>query len=324
MDNVIDNVTNMSVTTLPNIIFSEPMLSEVFVRCFAMFVLVSAAYLFTTVIVYQIRNVAQQPNRTPMQRGSRRTLRRTLSSISYVSRHSTILAKLHFLVALSVLLRCIHETIHAFIDPYSDFYCIIYLRAHIFFYGLAIASVYIFLWARQRIFYDKPILRASIPACVRKISVLVMVMMVLTETATIVIFFLTRNYRVHNGQCVVEPSDEIYEYVPWVVLAMSSITFQLLLMVLFVYPLVNHCEMMRKSNQKDNQDFPLLIKRVAIAAGVCVASDIFALLVTFFTRSIRMSNFIYDVNLVVDLLCVTCSYFEWKQMIFSCYRKHDR
>ena len=294
---------------------------EIAIHCSAIVLLVISGYMFASLVFHQWKNNYRQLPRIPSHslRLRRNTSNLSLSNFGSALKNQNLDA-MNLLVAFTVTLRCLHETIHAFIQPFSDVYCTVFLRLHIILYGLAVAAVYIFLWMRQRNIYNHPVVSYDLP-CAKVLSVTVILLMVASVTATVVIFFLTRNYRLDNGSCVVQPVFKIYSIVPWIVLAAFAIIFQLILMVMFIYPLLHHRRMMNGSAaNRPTDQYDAMMKRIAIAAGICVASDIFAVIVTFFTN-VRVSNFIYDVNLVVDLICVCCSFTDWKKRLFFCCLK---
>lgn len=304
--------------------------TKIWMQSAAITMLLLSTYLVIAIIVFQCRKSFRKPLRPSESRSSRnwknlsRKISRTVSAASIMLQTRTAdrhLDKLHLISALTVTARCIHEVIYAFTEPYFDFYCNIYLKVHIFLYALPIASIYIFLWMRQRFLYKNPKTPGYNLPYAKKLSWLILMIMLAVEVVTIVLFLATRNYHIKKGYCEVQLENEVYGKVPWAVLATATVTFQILLMFLFVYPLLTHRKNMTKTKetigcQTTGKDRLIpLIKRAAVTTGICVASDILAVFVTLFT-TIRISNYIYDLNLLIDLLCITFSFENWKQIMF--------
>ena len=287
-----------------------------------------STYLAVALIVYQGKKACRKKRNVPTEGGGFRrkkfsfTLKRTASAASLFlqvddGRHLT---KLSLLAAVAVTARCVHEVVYAFVDDLSDFVCTMYLKTHIVLYALAIAAIYVFLWTRQRFLYNNPQMVGYNLRFARLLSWLVIIIMVLCELATVVIFMVTRHYVLAHNQCELAAIDVIYHKLPWIFLATVSVTFQIILMFLFVYPLLFHRaqskECLKRSTRNQNSFMPL-VRRIALMAGICIFSDIIALAVTIL-KNIRLSNYIYDLNLLTDLICIICSFTDWRKRIFSC------
>ena len=288
-----------------------------------------SAYFVMVIVIFQCKQKFKTRTWSPTE--APRSFSRRIFTVQLVRKFSSTsnffqtnnnnndkLKRFHCLSAVSVTARCLHEAVYAFMEPYFKGYCTFYLRVHIILYALAIASIYIFLWMRQRFLYKNPKMVGYNLQYSRVMSWLVIVIMVAAEILTIVIFMVTRQYKIENGYCELIKKNPLLDTAPWAVLATLTVIFQILLMWLFIYPLLRHRKMMKKSNQsfkKTDQNLIPLVKRTTAMAGICVASDILAVIVTNFIN-IRSSNYIYDINLLINLCCITYSFTNWKKILF--------
>jgi len=222
----------------------------------------------------------------------------------------------------SIVLRCCAELVYIFYGSTSNIACSTSLKVHICLYAMPIICIYMFLWNRQRFLYRKPSLRSLNNKITRTMSRFVMSFMVVSVSVTIGLFMKTRHYESKNGNCHV--NTEIPETSPWIVLVTSSVVFQITLLGLFVHPLLRgwrerrSVRIARRCHPRRN---PLLLaKRAMISTLICVTSDLSAGAITcsaiFQRNRILLSNVVYDLNLVINLFCIVCSFPTWSQRLF--------
>ncbi|XP_039252316.2 uncharacterized protein LOC120329660 [Styela clava] len=197
----------------------------------------------------------------------------------------------------------------------TDLGCDLSIKFKLAAYALSLIAVYLVLWLRQRTFYQHPRLKHLSSKLIRVISWTMCILIVTGMGSTAILFFAVGRYvGVPNG-CVVQKSK--LTSIRWIILIGCTTFFQICLLTLFVYPLVKHNMSVRSGStggdKKKNPIIPL-IQRATITSAICVATDIaFALIILILKREIvTMSTFIYDVNIVINAMCMIFSFPDWK------------
>lgn len=263
--------------------------------------------------------VCQGPSHSPNMRGRFAHVKTMRISNNYVHLNKLVLA-----ANISILLRIISEHLHLFLSLYEDdIYCNIIIRIQILLYAASVACLYSFLWLRQRILYLNPAMKLLSTPTTRVASWLVLILMICAEIITIVIFMWNSSVEGTEAGCT-PLTPKIPDIYGWMLILIFTIIFQGVLLALFLHPLVkqkNHMTGVQIKTTSTNSTccYWKVAKRVAIAATLCILSDIVAILVTLATkRAIILSNLIFDFNLLVNLVCITCSFKDWKKRIFPC------
>ncbi|XP_077971752.1 uncharacterized protein LOC144425869 [Styela clava] len=232
-------------------------------------------------------------------------------------KHLANLERMCIAGAVFTTLRIASEQLQLFFGGKSDFLCTVILKVHIVLYSLPIASIYTFLWARQRIMYRHPSMRLFSSKRTQFASWYIIFTLFNGFIATAVLFLTTRSYTKSDFGCALK-NTSIPKFIPWLILIGTTVISQTLLLALFLYPLVRHRKVM-KTAQLDNQmtdTVKPVIKRVFLVTLVCVLSDVIAALVTLATSNILISNIFYDINLLVNMFGICFSFADWKNRLF--------
>lgn len=220
------------------------------------------------------------------------------------------------LSAVLVTIRSLSEQLTLFYGNASDYHCSVIPTIHIVFYAAPIATLYSALWLRQRIMYLHPCIKSNSPPAVRVISWLILLLMVIGATLTALIFTLTISYKKGEDMCI--KHDVLPMVVPWILILIFTSAFQIMLLGLFIFPLVKQTQDMRSANViTHGPSFRSAIWRATIATSVCIISDTTAFVVTLLTEGQPIvSNLTYDLNLIVNLICIVCCFSNWRERIF--------
>jgi len=155
--------------------------------------------------------------------------------------------------------------------------------------------------------------------------------MATANVTTITLYLSTRQYTNSIRGCVVGVSS-IPTKIPGVFLFVSTLSFQVILLCLFIYPLYRHRRAINElkltsSSSTDSQKREItLIRRVTVAATVTILTDIAsgAISVFVFSKSYGViRNLIYDGDMLIALLCLVFSFVDWRTRLVPCFAKPD-
>ncbi|XP_077971606.1 uncharacterized protein LOC120345539 [Styela clava] len=238
----------------------------------------------------------------------------------------TALELLTIASAVFVTLRSASEQLKMFLSDSDKNTCNIIADVYVLLYAFPIATIYSFLWLRQRILYFQKPLSAFNSKKVRMVSAVIFGVMLIGEIATTLVFTLTITYKPGELGCSLDKTI-LPDFVPWMMIIVFTVSFQIVLLGLYIGPLI--CISM-KNNAKNkeirrhgNNRIGGTIKRVCIATFACLLSDMVAVLVTYSIKISIVSNLIYDLNLIVNLIGIICSFKNWRNRLFPifCFRK---
>ena len=253
------------------------------------------------------------------------TVTSSIASERVGRRRKKILHELCVVVAaIAIVLRMLSEQSMLNFFNISDKVCRIISSVHVIMYALPISAIYLFLWARQRIFYSSSgVLREFNSMKVRFVSAAILVGMIVGEAATILVFTLMLTYKPVRLGCDLHDS-LLPKWIPWAMVIAFSSVFQTLLLSLYIMPIIKL--RMRQNNDSSKHDGDKIrrhgvsainatLRRVCAAAFTCVISDLLAGLITYSILIPSVSNLIYNLNLLVNLICVICSFGDWRQRL---------
>ncbi|XP_078482188.1 uncharacterized protein LOC144743106 isoform X1 [Ciona intestinalis] len=276
--------------------------------CVSLFILL-CVYLVIALLVFEIRS-------RKTSRSSRRLSRRISNISSQVIDNRKLKLRILCIIAtVAVLLRCVAELFYIFMGRRSDYRCDVSLKLHICLFAVSITTIYVFLWYRQRLMYMDPQMQLHNTALGRWVSRYVLVLMVVSAIGIIVIFLTLRKYSAQENTCIAI-SVNFGTEVPFLIIACCLVLFQVLLMVLFIRPLFCNAVIPPDLNRNGDNLTRRVLKRVTITAAICVGSDIAAAIVTLISEQILVSNVVYDASLVLNLICIVCSFSDWKARMF--------
>jgi len=188
------------------------------------------------------------------------------------------------------------------------------LDASIAGYVLTSVTVYIFLWFRQRSLYQHPAMQSSSNKRVQCFSWIVIIVIVVGSVFSGIVFAVPENYTFSNRGCVSRPKNTftvwpVYVYAGMMLLGQASMLY------LFIYPL--------RSQATTNTAGRIvrMMKRSAVFAGVCMISDLLAMITLAFVvpekTTRHVSSTVYDISMLVNLLSIFMSFETWLTILKS-------
>lgn len=199
----------------------------------------------------------------------------------------------------------------------SDLLCEMVKKSEFLVYAIAIASVFSVLWLRQRVFYDSKALRSITSPFLRRFSFSIIIVMTFGVVIGVMLIFTTRRYVSSAAGCV------IYNNIAWIHLPeafMLSCTgyFQITLFLLFAYPIARHRRDM-KNSRIDSTKLLQLITRARAMTFISVVADAAVAAISYSlycqVNSILIQG-LYELLVLTYLLCVICSYPDWKFRLY--------
>ena len=180
-----------------------------------------------------------------------------------------------------------------------------------------VAGVYLFLWTRQRFCYAQTAMNHLSTSLTRAASWVSLILLFLAQFLGTILFVKTRDFITTPQGCLAVQSTEIPLEVAWIFVAVTTISFQILLATLFIYPLLRH-KMLVQNQTNFNKFFPL-IKRTAITTIICVVTDLLSSLLILYGRDEYgiTPTLVYDVSALTNVICIFASFGDWKLQILS-------
>ena len=234
----------------------------------------------------------------------------------------------------SNLTRNILEQLLIFIGGNSDYACDKLIKLMMGLTGLSIHGGLVFLWLRQYVFYTNPLLRKIRPKSLKLISISTYVDMVITALLCLVLQIWWRDFTSFNGVCRPAPgSRRVPAWVPYGVLVFSTVTIQLSLTFLFIYPIVTHNKQMKSYKNREDDNTPedsqsnsrstkrliKCVKRALLAATVGITTDIVGALIAIWLPEgmpIFALSILYEVDVLLNIFCLFYTYVYWRDIIF--------
>lgn len=256
---------------------------------------------------------------------------------------------LHYTLLLVVGVACLRipvELLIIFVSGYSNSTCNILAKVMVVFTAIGIHGCHCFLWLRQYIILSNPILKRTRTKVLLYISYATYAVMLTTFTITMVLHIWWRDYINVNDLCQPEiASEKTSVYVPFGFLAASTVTIQISLTFLFVYPLLHHNRKMKayknganaqigmkNVNDKRQDRFWIvmssrsvvlnkMVKRAIISSTVCVTTDAIGAISIVWSPTdlpICVLSVLYELNILLNLVCLFYTYSEWRKILFPC------
>jgi len=188
------------------------------------------------------------------------------------------------------------------------------------------ALIYLFLWFRQRIFYVHPSLKRLSNKYVRIFSIAVLILWVLFWIFLIFAFLMEVNYRFNaeNG-CLTEESSEMLNFLFIYVWTAASISMQIALLVLFVYPICKRSSWNSQPSSDRNFRLRKKVKKAVFLTSICLGTDLVTLLLVLliYEENATRGIFAYNLNLVINHLAVIGCFDYWKELLWPWYKTHN-
>lgn len=230
------------------------------------------------------------------------------------NRHSKIIVGMCIFASVTAFLRAGLD-LRLVYGRHDDMGCNWSLKIKIVTYGLSLFTDYLVLWLRQRIFYEDPRLSLFGSKIVRTISWFMAAILILSGIPAMFLFVYGVNYVGSPVGCLAVNSDNIVviRYISFVV---GTTFFQICCLSLFIYPLIKHYQIMKVLGMECHarNSVIVLVKRTAVTASLCMVTDVLSVLTVLFLGDVgSISILIYDINIVMNILCVIFSFADWRQ-----------
>uniref|UniRef100_H2XKA6 G-protein coupled receptors family 1 profile domain-containing protein n=1 Tax=Ciona intestinalis TaxID=7719 RepID=H2XKA6_CIOIN len=229
--------------------------------------------------------------------------------------------------AIFGLIRCLFEQVELRFGTRSDTACRIYQCQLVIVFHSSFLCMYLLLWTRQLKMYNHKALRHLSSPFLRFISGAVIAGLIGSSVATATQYLITFRLIsspvgcVYDVRAIVDP--ESSRLVGLLLFAIAFI-FQFSLLGLLVYPLLKHykigCCCCGEAERSSTENVRRTIIRLSVCTTMCVLSDfVSSLLLMYLHDGVSPIMFwanVYTVNLLINMICVTCSFADWKQRLF--------
>ena len=282
---------------------------------FAASVTVASIYLMSSLIIFACRDKSKS---SPKEIKSRKKIEKFLSG-----------GFLCLLSSIFCVIRCFCEQIELRLGTISDLACRIYQHELVEVYHLSLTCLYLLLWSRQVKMYRHRALRHLSSGPLRATSFLVLFGILGCSIASATSYLVTFTLLASPVGCIYDLSfpDGPPSSLPGILLFTISFVFQFSLLGLLIYPLIKHyrvCCRSEASKVKTHRNIKKTIVRLSVCTTVCVISDGIASYLLVFVNDGSSPVFfwanIYTVNLLCNIVAVICSFADWKQRLFPCFK----
>ncbi|XP_076820448.1 uncharacterized protein LOC143465835 [Clavelina lepadiformis] len=275
----------------------------------------------STVSLYVIIALAYHRYRTHKRKKKETLLRKSESTRGRKLKGSSSpwLDNLSLIAAVFAFLNCLSDHPTMYTKDVSSLTCKVMQCFSFIFYAAGITSLYTFLWLRQRACYKSPTLAQMYSKLLTVLSSTILPVFFVMMVAGMALTATLWTFEGSEVGCV-ETSEN---RVPFIVLFSGSVAMQLTLLGLFVFPLKRHARFVNDSMPSDKL-LVNLVKRSLVTTALCISADALAFILTmslFHSASFIIINYIYDANLVCNVLCIVGSFADWQQRLVPCCAK---
>lgn len=237
-----------------------------------------------------------------------------------------------FIAVIFVLIRCCCEQIELRLGRTSNRACRVYQHLLVEVYHLSLTCLYVLLWSRQLKMYRHRGLRHLSSKPLRILSYAILLGILASSAVSAVLYLTTFTLIATPQGCVYDLfyPDGPPSSLPGYLLFAIAFVFQFSLLGLLVNPMVKHYRLQMCCCSEDNDppktknNIRGMILRLCVCTTICVLSDGVASSLLVFvhnpTTPIMFWANIYTVNLIFNIFTVVCSFANWKQRLFPCYK----
>lgn len=174
-------------------------------------------------------------------------------------------------------------------------------------YAISLILMYTVLWLRQRTLYSCPALFELTNKFARIVSKYVIVGLITVGVFLTLAICITDSL----GYCVGECFENLY----YVALLAAPCFAQLVLLILFLFPLLKHHQ---TTNLVTEHRYVCLMRRVAILTATCFISDVASAIIEFHA----LEFVALQANLIVNFLCIILATTNWKSRLLPCIKSY--
>lgn len=202
----------------------------------------------------------------------------------------------------------------------NDYGCNLAMKTKVTTFGISLSIVYLVLWMRQRIFYKDPRLNHLSSKLILVISWSIGIFLGLSALSLLLLSVVLVNY---EGTAIGCLHIDIYmmSQIQLYVFVACTTCLNIFLLCLFVYPFVRHFKSMKNAGNDGNIKSVInLIKRASIATTVIVITDfaLVAIIAILVDISGTVLWFLYDLRLIINIVCLLSSFPDWRRRILPC------
>lgn len=233
-------------------------------------------------------------------------------------RFASAITALCIFASLTAFLRTIDLRFFFYNHHLNDFVCDFFIKYKVVMYTMSVSTVYAVLWLRQKIFYEDPRLNHVSSKCIRGFSYFMGFWLVINCILTSSLFIASSNDKGSDVGCVsANEESTIRKIIRWVVMGVSTPISQVVLLGLFIYPLVKHYRTVKQETMTSIRENPVirLVKRAAVTAIICIVTDAVNIVVGSVIRGGSATILIYDVNIVLNVVCLIISFPDWRERL---------
>lgn len=216
--------------------------------------------------------------------------------------------------------RQILRTLEASEGFESDYICSVLRKVTDALFVFALTLIYFALWIRQRVFYKSSLSASFETTFTRMLSVTVLMFIIAGAIGGLVLYLGTLTYKSSDRGCIVNGTS-IPGIVPPAYYITTLVLFQLILLVLFVYPLLKHRRLLDKTQLHTfSRSTYRLLRRVALVTAVDVILDVVIFITIQFQHTFSWIYvfFLIDLTVLKSCVCVICSFSDWHLHLAPC------
>lgn len=181
----------------------------------------------------------------------------------------------------------------------------------------SIASVYIALWLRQRLFYQDRNLKNLTTKCTRIITWLLVVIILASVMSSLGVFIFSVQYMGSSRGCMIVLLSPISKY-GWIILLTCNAFYTICFLALFIYPLLQHnrrIKSLKHHRQRENPIIKLIKRAIMTSSGIILTDTLAVLLDVVIENHESVMRFIYKVNVVFNVICLILSFPNWRERL---------
>ena len=209
--------------------------------------------------------------------------------------------------------------------PPNDLFCKIYNQIKTVYYGGADFCAYFALWYRiHSVFYRNSVMKQSISKPLQVLNYAAITFIALMAVINLSIFLFAPANSIISAPCTCRAlSVSGSKLVKWILLVTSTMTFQIILLFIFIYPLHLHRKKML-NHQTHQSSIILVVKRALAVAGVCIVSDLLGFVFSVFaeSRTLYIHHIVYSSNLIVNITGVAFTFTNWREKLLPCKKSN--
>ena len=196
--------------------------------------------------------------------------------------------------------------------------------------ALGIGATYGFLWLRQRTIYTHQIIRGITKRWIDVLSRFSILIMILGTCIFVFFYVIPPSYESNGHFCIGMKIENMpanfrkWATVKRYAVGSAMLFYQILTLLLFVYPMIRCKLANKKSNNSSHDIIHETIRRSLITAIVAVLSDIVALLILGvlpWGSPLLVTDVVYNISCFINACCIVLSFRNPRNIFFFTIKK---